>query len=312
MFQDHHSDIKEGLRVTVVGSVINLVLSVLKVVLGVMGHSRALVADGVHSLTDLVSDMIVVWGLLVGAKPRDRSHHYGHGKVETLAEMGLGTMLILAGLAIIFDSVKAIAGREVGPPMPIVIPAAVASIVLKEWLYWVTIREARRTESPALVANAWHHRSDAMTSVGVLIGVGLAILFPKFAIADALVGFMVAGVVIRIGGGIAWKAGTRIIDTAPSEDYMSKVTGMILTVEGVRSVRDLRMRHVGRLIAVEVHLGLDPEMSVLDSHDLAREVKRYVMEKDRGVFDVLVHVEPEEQGTREGEKRRVGEGEKVP
>ena len=294
MSHKHSHDIKEGLKITVIGSVINVGLVVLKLALGVLGHSRALVADGVHSLTDLVSDMIVIWGLLVGSRPRDENHHYGHGKVENLAEMGLGGILILAGLFIIYDSVKAILVRSVVPPLPIVIPAAVASIGLKEWLYWITIREARRSDSPTLVANAWHHRSDALTSIGVLVGVGVAVIYPPFAIADALVGFMVAAVVIRIGGGIAWEAAMRIIDTAPSEDYMSKITNLILSVNRVRSVRNLRMRHVGRLIAVEVHLGLDPEMSVRDSHDLATEVKRYVLEKDRRVFDVLVHVEPEE------------------
>ncbi len=286
--------LSDSLEVTIVGSVINVILVILKIVLGIMGHSRALVADGIHSLTDLVTDVIVIGGLIIGSKPQDDSHHYGHGKVETLAEVGLGWILIIAGLAIMFDSVKAMLSGSTGPPLPIVIPAALASIILKEYLYRITIKVAKRSNRPSLVANAWHHRSDALTSIGVLLGAGLAVVFPAMAVMDALVGLVVAVVVIKVGGGIAWKSSMRIIDTAPSDDYVTRVSDLILSVPGVRSVRNLRMRHVGSLIAVEVHLGLDPEMSVFDSHDLATEVKRFVLEKDSRIFDVLVHVEPEE------------------
>ncbi len=286
--------LNDSLKVTIVGSVINVILVILKIVLGIMGHSRALVADGIHSLTDLVTDVIVIGGLIIGSKPQDDSHHYGHGKVETLAEVGLGWILILAGLAIMFDSVKAMLSGSTGPPLPIVIPAALASIILKEYLYRITIKVAKRSNRPSLVANAWHHRSDALTSIGVLLGAGLAVVFPAMAVMDALVGLVVAVVVIKVGGGIAWKSSMRIIDTAPSDDYVTRVSDLILSVPGVRSVRNLRMRHVGSLIAVEVHLGLDPEMSVFESHDLATEVKRFVLEKDSRIFDVLVHVEPEE------------------
>ena len=293
----HNTDNKtldDSLKVTMIGSVINVILVILKLVLGTMGHSRALVADGIHSLTDLVTDVIVIGGLIIGSRPQDDSHHYGHGKVETLAEMGLGGILIFAGLAIVFDSVKAMLAGSTVQPLPIVIPAALASILLKEWLYHVTIRAARRDDRPALVANAWHHRSDALTSVGVLLGAGLAIIFPALVIVDSLVGLVVASVVIRVGWGIAWESAMKIVDTAPSQDHMARIKEMMLRVPGTRSVRDLKMRYVGSLIAVEVHLGLDPNMSVREGHDVAKAVKKYVLEKDSRVFDVLVHVEPEE------------------
>jgi len=291
---DNKKQLADSIKVTIIGSVINVILVVVKIVLGTMGNSRALVADGVHSLTDLVTDVIVIAGLIIGSRPRDESHHYGHGKVENLAEMGLGGILIIAGLAIVYDGVKAMLSGVSGPPLPIVIPAAFASVILKEFLYHLTIRAARRNNRPALVANAWHHRSDALTSLGVLVGAGLAVIFPALAILDTLLSLVVAAVVIKVGGGIAWEAVMRIIDTAPSDDYMSRVSDLIMSVPDVRSVRNLRMRHVGSLIAVEVHLGLDPEMSVRQSHDLATEVKRHVLDKDSRIFDVLVHVEPEE------------------
>ncbi|TNF48974.1 cation transporter [bacterium] len=291
--------LNDSLKVTIIGSVINVILVVVKIVLGIMGNSRALFADGIHSLTDLVTDLIVIGGLIIGSKPQDDSHHYGHGKVETLAEMGLGVILIFAGLAIVFNSVKTMLMGTTGPPLPIVVPAAIASIVLKEYLYQATIRVARRNNRPSLVANAWHHRSDALTSVGVLLGVGLAIIFPALVIVDSIVGLVVASVVVKVGWGIAWEAAMKIVDTAPSHDHMARIKEMMLSVPGTRSVRDLKMRYVGSLIAVEVHLGLDPNMSVRQGHDVATAVKKYVLEKDNRVFDVLVHVEPEDSEIRD-------------
>jgi len=288
-------DLKEGLGVTVVGSVVNLVLVVVKLAVGIKGGSRALVADGIHSMADLVTDAIVFAGLLVGSRPEDDDHHYGHGKVEQLAEMVLGGILLAAGLFIMWDSGKALLLFKGRSPSAIVLPVALASVVVKEFLYHITIRTARKTGRPALVANAWHHRSDALSSLGVLAGAGLAIIHPKFAIADALVGFAVAIVVLRIGWKIAWEASMCMIDTAPSNDYITRIEKMVLSVPGTLSVRELRMRYVGRLIAVEVHLGLDPAMTVREGHDIAKEVKRTVMAQDSRVFDVLVHVEPEER-----------------
>ena len=285
---------REALRVTALGAVLNVLLVILKLLVGILGNSRALVADAAHSMSDLVSDAVVVWGLVVGSRPSDDSHHYGHAKVELLAEMVLGAILMAAGLGIALSAVKAVMIGESAPPSAMVLPVALVSVVSKEYLYRVTMVVARRTGRSALVANAWHHRSDALTSVGVFLGSGLAVVRPSLAVADAVVGALVAAVVIRVGVTITWEASARLIDTAPEKDYMSRMKAMILSVPRTRSVRDLKMRYVGRLIAVEVHLGLDPEMPVRESHDVAKDVKNTIMERDRRVFDVLVHVEPEE------------------
>ncbi|MDT8396667.1 MAG: cation diffusion facilitator family transporter [bacterium] len=285
---------KEALRITAVGAVLNLVLVVFKFMAGVYGNSRGLVADAAHSMSDLVSDLVVVWGLIVGSRPRDDSHHYGHAKVELLAEMILGIILFAAGLGIIFDSVKAIMAGISRPPSFLVLPVAALSVFSKEYLYRATLRTAKKTGHASLFANAWHHRSDALTSVGVLLGAGLGMISPSLALADALMGILVAAVVIRVGVGIGWEAAARLVDTAPAKDYMKQMERMILSVPRTRSVRDLKMRYVGHHIAVELHLGLDPGMPVRESHDVAREVKRTVMNRDKRVFDVLVHVEPEE------------------
>lgn len=284
----------EGLRVTALGAVANILLVVLKFVVGIFGGSRALVADAAHSLSDLVSDVVVAWGLIAGSRPRDDCHHYGHAKMELLAEMFLGVILLAGGAGIMVNSVRAIMAGEALSPSLIVLPVAAASAVVKEYLFRITMQSARKTGQSSLIANAWHHRSDSLTSMGVLAGAGMAAINPSFAVADALVGAIVGAVVVKVGIGIGWEAAARLVDTAPGRDYVAGLMQMILKVPKTRSVRDLKMRYVGRRIAVEVHLGLDPEMAVRESHDVAEEVRSTIMKKDERVFDVLVHVEPEE------------------
>jgi len=296
---------REGLRVTAIGAAVNILLVALKFAVGVAGGSRALVADAAHSMSDLVSDIVVVWGLIMGSRPSDDRHHYGHAKMELLAEMLLGLLLFGAGVGIAVNSISAILTGAYRSPSIIVLPVALISVVSKEYLFRITVRVAKRTGRSSLIANAWHHRSDALTSVGVLIGATLATVRPSFAVADALVGVLVAVVVIKVGVGIGWEASARLVDTAPGRDYMHLMEQMILAASKVRSVRDLKMRYVGHRVAVEVHLGLDPEMSVRESHDVAKEVKNSILELDKRVFDVLVHVEPEE----EQEKGKRGRGE---
>jgi len=288
-------DYAEGLRVTALGAAVNLLLVILKFVVGIFGGSRALVADGAHSLSDLVSDVVVAWGLIVGNRPSDDSHHYGHAKVELLAEMILGVILIVGGVGILLNSVHAALSGEARSPSFFVLPVAVLSVLLKEYLFRITMKAARKTGRPSLMANAWHHRSDSFTSMGVLAGAGMAMVSPSFAVADALMGTLVAAIVIKVGVGIGWDAAARLVDTAPGNDYVTRMERMVLAVPRTRSVRDLKMRYVGRRIAVEVHLGLDPEMPVRESHDVAKDVKLSIMDQDKRVFDVLVHVEPEER-----------------
>jgi len=286
----------EGVRVTLLGAGLDIFLFFLKLLVGFLGHSRAVVADAVHSLSDVVTDVIVVWGLIAGSRPSDECHHYGHAKLELMAEMVLGAVLVLTGIGIIVDSLKAVLGGPVRTPSLIVLPVIALSVLIKEALFWVTIKAARKTRTPSLTANAWNHRSDGVTSAGILLGVGLAIFYPKLVIIDALVGILVAAVIIHMGVKIGWEAASKLVDTAPSRIFGNCMEGVILGVPRTRSIRNLKMRYVGHLIALEVHLGLDPAMSVLESHDVAREVKRAVMESDPRVWDVVVHVEPEIKG----------------
>ena len=291
----HSSSTRAGLRVTALGAAANLLLVGAKFTVGVLGNSRALIADAAHSMSDLVSDVVVVWGLIAGSRPSDDCHHYGHAKMELLAEMILGIILLVAGIEILLNSFRAVLSGTIRQPSVLVLYVAALSVVTKEYLYRVTMRTARQTGHASLAANAWHHRSDALTSVGVLIGAALALINPSMAVADPLVGALVAVVVIRVGVGIGWEAAVRLVDTSPGRDYVNRMEKMVLQVPRTRSVRDLKMRYVGRLIAVEVHLGLDPAMTVQESHAVARSVKKAIMKEDERVFDVVVHVEPEDR-----------------
>jgi len=283
----------EGLRVTYIGAALDIILFFLKLLVGFFGSSRALVADAVHSLSDVVTDVIVIWGLIAGSRPSDNCHHYGHAKLELMAELILGAILMITGLGIVFDSLSAVLGGAVKSPSWIVLPVAAFSALSKEALFWVTIRAGRETGSPSVVANAWNHRSDGLTSAGILLGVGLAIFYQKLVLIDALIGILVAAVIIRMGARIGWEAASKLVDRAPSSDFMNRMEQMILVVPETRSVRNLKVRYVGHLVALEVHLGLDPGMSVRESHGVASRVKQTIMERDQRVFDVVVHVEPE-------------------
>lgn len=286
----------EGLRVTYLGAALDILLFLLKLLVGFAGNSRAMVADAVHSLSDVVTDVIVVWGLLAGSRPSDECHHYGHAKLELMAELVLGAILIITGLGIAFDSIRAVLGGVVKTPSFFVLTVAALSVISKEALFWVTIRVGRKTGIPSLVANAWNHRSDGLTSAGILLGVGLAIYYPKLVLIDALIGILVGAVIIHMGLKIGWEAASKLVDTAPSRVFLSRMEEMILKVPRTRSVRNLKVRYVGHLVALEVHLGLDPEMSVHESHEVAKNVKHRIMERDQRVFDVVVHVEPEGRG----------------
>jgi cation diffusion facilitator family transporter len=282
-------------NVTVLGAILNIFLVLLKFYAGIAGNSRALVADAVHSLSDLVSDAVVIWGLIASGRPSDACHHYGHAKFELLAEMILGVILLFAGAGIILDSFRVVVSGAPEPPSAVVLPVAALGVVVKEFLFRVTMNVSRRTRRPSLIASAWHHRSDALTSGAVLAGAGLAYFRPELSLADPLMGILVAFVVIRVGIKVGWDAGLRILDTAPSADFIKRIEKMVLADPMARSVRTLKMRYVGRLISVEVHLGLDPDMSVRESHDVARRIKHGILERDRRVFDVVIHVEPEER-----------------
>jgi len=280
-------------NVTLLGAAINALLALLKVIAGWLGHSQALIADGIHSLSDLASDAMVLFAAKHGAREADESHPYGHGRIETLATVALGGLLLVVAVGLAWD-----AGNRLFQPERLLKPgllalgAAVLSVVSKELLYHYTMHVARKLRSPMLKANAWHHRSDAISSVVVIVGV--AGTMAGLPYLDAIAAIGVALMVAKIGGELLWNAIRELIDTALEGERVEAIRRVILSVDGVRELHMLRTRKMGGDALVDVHLLVDPKLSVSEGHHISETVRQRVCEEVDEVADVLVHIDPED------------------
>jgi len=284
-----------AVRITLIGVGINLILTGLKFGAGIATGSMALIADGIHSLSDLATDVVVLGGLRLSRRPADRSHAYGHGKFETVATTLVALALFAAGGWIAGEAVTALIEGEVSVPGPIVAGVAALSVVAKEWLFRATQRVARRLRSTSLEANAWHHRSDAFSSVAVLVG-GLAATmgFPQ---GDQAAAIAVALLIGWAAVGILRRALYELTEGALPEGEQGQVVRAIAGVDGVRSWHKLRTRHSGRGSFVDVHIQVDPHLSVEEAHAIASRVERAVWDALGGTASVVVHVEPAGEGS---------------
>jgi cation diffusion facilitator family transporter len=280
-------------RTAAVGAVVNLALSIIKVAAGIYGQSQALVADGIHSFSDLVSDALVWFAGKHAAQSPDREHPYGHGRYETVATLVLGALLALVAVGIGWDAAdRLFSPEELLRPAPMALYAALASILIKEWLYWYTLAYARRIQSQMLRANAWHHRSDAISSVVVLVGV--AGTMAGLPYLDAIAAFLVAVMI----GHIAWELGRdavrELVDTGLDDERLDLVRQTILSVGGVRDVHMLRTRRLGGYASADVHILVDPRVSVSEGHMISVLVERRLKDQIDEVADVTVHIDPED------------------
>ncbi|AJY28972.1 cation diffusion facilitator transporter family protein [Burkholderia thailandensis 34] len=281
---------------TFVSIVLNVILATLQVVVGVIAHSQALIADGVHSLSDLVSDFVVLLANRhSGAKP-DADHNYGHSRYETVASFFLGAILIAVGVGMLWRAGDRLVHLEDIPPVHAsALAVAVVVLLSKEGLFRYMLREAQRVRSAMLVANAWHARSDAASSLVVAIGIigslaGVRLLDP---IAAAIVGFMVA----RMGWTFGWDALQDLSDRALDENASAEIRALIVSTPGVRDVHDLRTRKMGDSALVDAHILVDPMMSVSEGHYIAEAARARAL-TDRRVLDALIHVDPEHDVAR--------------
>jgi len=288
-----HGD--EAVRITLIGVGTNIALTGLKFGMGLATGSTALIADGVHSLSDLATDLVVLGGLRLSRRPADRSHAYGHGKFETVATTLVALALFVAGGWIAGKAVAALIEGQISIPGPIVAGVAALSVIGKEWLSRATRRVARRLGSTSLEANAWHQRSDAFSSVAVLVG-GLAATlgFPQ---GDQAAAIVVALLIGWAAAGILRRALYELTEGALSQDEQGQVARAIATVDGVRSWHKLRTRHSGQGAFVDVHIQVDPRLSVEESHTIATRVEQAVRGTLGGTASVVVHVEPVDEAT---------------
>lgn len=280
-------------RVTLIGAVVNVVLATLKVVLGVVGHSAALVADGVHSFSDLVSDAVVLYAAKLGSEHADERHPYGHARIETVATVAVGVLLMLVAAGIAGDAVTRMFHPErLLHPTWLTLVGALLSVLAKEALFHYTMRVARRLRSNLLRANAWHHRSDAISSVVVIVGIGGALAGLDYldAVAAVLVGLMIA----KAGWDLAAHSIVELVDTGLEPERLEEIRNTILEVEGVGSLHMLRTRRMGSEALVDVHILVDPTISVSEGHQLSEKVRWHLIRNVEEVADVTVHIDPED------------------
>lgn len=284
---------RETVRVTLIGSVIDLLLGVAKIVMGVIAHSQALIADGVHSLSDLATDFVVLYAAKHAREDADEDHPYGHGRIETIATVALGGLLILAAAGIAWDAVSHMLEPEslMKPGFWALVVAAI-SVVSKEAIYQYTMVVARKYKSKMLEANAWHSRSDAISSVVVLVGIAGSMAGYQYldAIAAVGVGLMIA----KIGWNLIFHSFRELIDTGLEQERVEAIRQSILSVDGVRSLHILRTRSMGADALVDVHIQVDPELSVSEAHYISESVRLKLIKEIEEVADVMVHIDPED------------------
>ena len=280
-------------RVTLVGSVLDFTLGVLKMVIGYAANSQALIADGVHSLSDLATDFMVLYAAKHGSKEADEDHPYGHGRIETVATVALGVALIGVAGGIAWDAIERLFHPEaLLQPGVLALLIAGASVASKEWIYHYTMRVAKKLNSNMLKANAWHSRTDAISSIVVVIGIGgtMAGLEYLDSVAAVIVGVMVA----KIGWDLVWESLHELVDTALDPERVALIRQEVMSVGGVHELHMLRTRQMGGEALVDVHVIVDPHLSVSEGHYIGEKVRRRLIEEVDEVSDVMVHVDPED------------------
>mgnify|MGYP001149754430 CR=1 FL=1 len=280
-------------KVTLVGMVVNAVNAAVKILVGSVANSYALIADGIHSLSDLLSDVLVLAASHFGRKQADKDHPYGHDRYETLATLLLGALLIAVAGALIWDSLtRLLTPREMVPPGAIALLVALASIVSKEWIYRYTLRIARSIQSKLLEGNAWHHRTDSLSSVVVFIAVGGALL--GYPWLDQIAATIVALMVAKVGFSLIWDSLKELVDTAlPQEDIVA-IRECACAVAGVTDVHDLRSRSMAGRTLIDIHLQVDPHISVSEGHAVGVWVAHRLRETFPHISDVIFHIDPED------------------
>ena len=287
-------------RITIVGSIVNLLLLAFKFVAGFVGHSSAMIADAVHSLSDFVTDIIVLIFVKVSAKPEDEEHDYGHGKYETLATVIIGGVLLVVGFGIMKNGVSSIIrvcrGEILPAPGALALIAALVSIVFKEALYQYTVRKGKSLNSQAVVANAWHHRSDALSSIGTAIGIGGAILLgERWRVLDPVAAVVVSIFIIRVAWRLTKSGIDDLLEISLPAETESRIRETILSFPGVSAPHHLRTRRIGNNFAIDVHVRMNGDISLHEAHETATKIERKLREEFGDGTYVSIHMEPEKQ-----------------
>ena len=289
---------KEIYKVTIVGALANVTLLIFKFVAGIISNSAAMIADAVHSLSDFITDVVVIVFVKISSKPQDKSHDYGHGKFETLATLIIGTALLFIGLMILYNGASATyrciwLGEELHRPGMIAFWAAIFSIILKEAVYQYTVFKGRNLNSQAVIANAWHHRSDAFSSIGTAVGIGGAIfLGDKWVVLDPIAAIVVSVFIINVSLKIIIKSINELLEKSLPDEIENEIIKVAESFDMVKDVHDLRTRRIGNNIAIEMHLLIDGNLSLQCTHNTTELIESELRKKYGEHTHIAIHVEP--------------------
>ena len=288
---------KEIYRVTLVGGVANLLLVGFKFVAGIVGRSGAMLADAVHSLSDFITDVVVLVFVGISSKPQDESHDFGHGKFETVATLFIGLALAAAAVGIVVNGAGKLAswiqGEDLPSPGKVALWGALISILIKEILYQYTARKAKKLQSKAVEANAWHHRSDALSSIGAAIGIGGAILLgDRWTVLDPLASIVVGAMRVKVAWDLLAPSIGELTESSLPAETEKEILGIIESVEGVKDPHNLRTRRIGNHIAAEIHIRLDGNMSLREAHEKANEIEDLFGKRFGYASHIIIHMEP--------------------
>jgi cation diffusion facilitator family transporter len=288
---------KEIYKLTLWGSLVNFLLLVFKFVAGFVGNSAAMIADAVHSLSDFITDIIVILFVRVSSMPKDENHHYGHGKYETLATAIIGVVLFAVGVGILVNAVETIIdffhGKELAAPNIWALGAAAVSIVFKEALYQYTVYKGKNLNSNAVMANAWHHRSDALSSIGTLLGIsGAMFLGEKWRVLDPIAAFLVSIFILKVAIELTKASLEELLEKSLPKKTQEKILNIIHSFPEVKSPHNLRTRHIGSNIAIEFHIRMDGNLSLNEVHEITKRMENALKAEFGPLTHIGIHMEP--------------------
>jgi len=292
--ENRKETVDEIRKVSIAGLIINLLLSIIKVAAGIAGNSQAVIADGIHSISDSVTDVAVIIGASYWSAPPDEDHPHGHGRIETAVTIFIGLVLVAVAGAIGWNAVTNLFEERTEPMGEIAFYAAVMSIVVKEILYRWNKSVGKRVNCKAMIANAWHHRSDALSSFPAAISVIAVKMFPEFGYIDKIGAIIVCFFIFYAAFKIVWPALRELTDAGVEETERLKIEKIAKEVKGVRNIHKCRTRFVGNGVQVDLHVLVDPFISVREGHDVGTDVKNELMCQCQNIVDVIVHLEPDE------------------
>ena len=292
--------LKDIRSITIWGAVVNIALTVAKIVAGVVGRSAAMIADGIHSLSDLLSDIVVLVFTHISSKGKDRDHSFGHGKFETLATLIVSIILVVVGAKLMSGGIKSIIsvvnGEVIPKPGYIALAAAVISIAAKEILYQATVKVGKEVNSPVVMANAWHHRSDALSSIGALLGIGGAIILgDKWTVLDPIASCCISIAIIVIAVKMALPSLSELLETSLPEDIEAEIVRTASEISGVRDIHELKTRRNGISFIIDAHITVDPSISIVEAHDIATNVEEALQLKYGNETQISIHMEPDSE-----------------